>query len=189
MRKILAAAMVIIAMSTAVLDSATGAGLNATIVNPFHAYSYGDMLKDAEALQSMYPQLIRLDAVGGSVEGRKLLLIRFGIGKRNIFIDGTMHANEYISASYLMYMLDQYAQAYETTGTFGDFNPQGHSERGHLLHCPDGQSGRRRPCPEWPRREPRPGRGSVHGGARRTVRRLLRLEGQYPGRRSEQEFR
>jgi murein tripeptide amidase MpaA len=59
------------------------------------------------------PRTHRLETVGSSVEGRNLLMIRFGNGGRSIFVDGTMHASEYICTAYIMYMLDLYAQAYE----------------------------------------------------------------------------
>jgi hypothetical protein len=92
------------------------------IVDPYREYSYEDMLRDAAALRDMYPDLIRLGSIGRSVEGRELLLIEFGSGGRKIFVNGAVHASEYICSSYLMYMVEQYACAYETSGFFGDFD-------------------------------------------------------------------
>ncbi len=88
------------------------------VVDPYHAYSYEEMLEDAQELQSKYPELIALDTIGQSVEGRDLLLITFGKGARNIFLNGSIHACEYISTTYLMFMIDQYANAYRNGGTY-----------------------------------------------------------------------
>ena len=92
------------------------------IVDPLQEYSYEDMLNDANTLQKMYPDLIRFHDIGKSVEGRNLLLIEFGNGTRKIFIDGAIHASEYISTAYLMYMIDQYSYAYKTSGTYNGFD-------------------------------------------------------------------
>ncbi len=88
------------------------------VVDPYHAYSYEEMLEDAEALQDMYPDLIYLDSIGQSVEGRDLILINFGNGERKIFLNGALHACEYISTTYLMVMIDRYAYAYKNGGTY-----------------------------------------------------------------------
>ena len=92
------------------------------VVQPNKEYSYEDMLNDAKALQQMHPDLIRYYSIGKSVEGRELLLIEFGNGPRKVFVNGAIHASEYISTSYLMYMIDQYAYAYKTSGTYNGFN-------------------------------------------------------------------
>ncbi|MCL2059262.1 MAG: hypothetical protein FWH01_09450, partial [Oscillospiraceae bacterium] len=84
----------------------------AHVVNPYKAYSYNDMTADALRLERMYPELIRTSGIGYSVEGREILLIKFGKGDIEIFVCGTHHAREYISTTYLMYAIDQYAYAY-----------------------------------------------------------------------------
>ncbi|PKM85298.1 MAG: hypothetical protein CVU86_03145 [Firmicutes bacterium HGW-Firmicutes-11] len=92
------------------------------IVDPYQAYSYETMLEDATELQRRYPELIRLKTIGTSVEGRNLLLIEFGNGDRRIFLNGATHAREYITTSYLMYMIDQYAHAYANGGIYENFD-------------------------------------------------------------------
>ena len=57
-----------------------------------------------------------------SVEGRDLLLIEFGKGDKKIFMCGTHHAREYISTTYLMYMIDRYAYMYETGQNLWNYN-------------------------------------------------------------------
>jgi hypothetical protein len=92
------------------------------VVNPYEAYGHGQMTRDAEKLEALYPDLIRLDRAGTSVEGRDLLALELGKGARRIFICGTLHAREYIASAYLMFMAEQYARAYNNGGCFGRFN-------------------------------------------------------------------
>jgi g-D-glutamyl-meso-diaminopimelate peptidase len=80
------------------------------------------MTEDAQALQTMYPDLIRAKSIGESVEGRRLLLLELGKGKRRIFLNGAVHAREYISTTYLMYMIDRYAYAYATEGVWNGYD-------------------------------------------------------------------
>ncbi len=91
-------------------------------VNPYKEYSYENMLSDAKKLKQMYPELIELDSIGQSVEGRELLLIKFGKGDKKIFVCGTHHAREYICTTYLMYATDRYAYSYANTGFWNNFN-------------------------------------------------------------------
>lgn len=82
------------------------------VVDPYQVYSYETMRSDTAELQTLYPGLITAGSIGKSVEGRDLTLIEFGNGSRKIFLCGATHAREYISTSYLMYMIEQYAAAY-----------------------------------------------------------------------------
>ncbi|MDD2484242.1 MAG: M14 family zinc carboxypeptidase, partial [Eubacteriales bacterium] len=88
------------------------------VVDPYVEYSYEMMLEDANTLKTKYPDLIRLKSIGTSVEGRDLLLIEFGNGNRKIFLNGATHAREYITTTYLMYMIDRYAYAYTSGQPF-----------------------------------------------------------------------
>lgn len=91
-------------------------------VDPYHEYSYENMLQDAGELQEMYPDLVRLKSIGKTVEGRDIALIELGNGSRKVFLSGATHAREYITTSYLMYMIDRYAYAYSAGGLFEEFN-------------------------------------------------------------------
>lgn len=83
-------------------------------VYPYQAYSYEFMISDAKRLEKMYPEIIKTDSIGQSVEGRELLLIEFGKGDKKIFVCGTHHAREYIATTYLMYAIDRFAYMYKT---------------------------------------------------------------------------
>ena len=92
------------------------------VVNPLQEYSYETMLSDTKKLENMYPELIKTSSVGKSVEGRDLLLIKFGRGKNRIFVCGAHHAREYITTTYLMYAIDRYAYAYRNKSMWGKYS-------------------------------------------------------------------
>lgn len=92
------------------------------IVNPYIAYSYSQMIKDANKLQEMHSDVINVSTIGKSVEGRDLLSIKLGKGEKNILLIGSHHAREYISTTYLMKMLDEYSYSYSNNETYGEYN-------------------------------------------------------------------
>ncbi len=94
------------------------------VVYPYQEYSYETMLEDAKKLQRMYPELIKTSSIGTSVEGRDLKLIEFGRGETKVFVCATHHAREYITTTYVMYAIDQYAYAYRTGSMWGPYNPK-----------------------------------------------------------------
>ena len=92
------------------------------IVNPYVPYTYDQMMTESKKLADKYPDILSLDSIGSSVEGRDLLLIKIGKGEKKIVLCGSHHAREYISSSYLMKMSEEYARAYMGTGKFGNYN-------------------------------------------------------------------
>lgn len=93
-------------------------------VYPYQEYSYETMREDIQKLQRMYPDLVRTSSIGKSVEGRELALVEFGKGPKKVFVCATHHAREYITTTYVMYAMDQYAYAYRTGSMWGDYNPR-----------------------------------------------------------------
>lgn len=81
------------------------------IVVPTVAYSHSQMMRDIDALKLTYPELIRSEQAGFSVEGRELPLVQVGTGKRKVFFSAAHHARDYITSAYLMYMVNVYAKA------------------------------------------------------------------------------
>ncbi|WP_051983554.1 M14 family metallopeptidase [Pseudobacteroides cellulosolvens] len=92
------------------------------IVNPFVPYSHETMLNDSVKLSQSHPDIITVDSIGRSVEGRDLLLIKLGKGNRKIFLNGSHHAREYISTSLLMKMIDEYSKAYSNNENFEGYD-------------------------------------------------------------------
>jgi len=94
------------------------------IVNPYVRYTWDQMMDEAKKLRDAYPEWIELASAGTSVEGRDLLVIRLGKGDRKILLCGAHHAREYISSSYLMKMVEVYADKADKDEPFGDFRPR-----------------------------------------------------------------
>jgi len=92
------------------------------IVNPYVPYTYEQQIIDAIKLESMYPDLISVSEIGSSVEKRQIISIRLGKGSKSIVMVGSHHAREYITSTYLMKMIDEYAFAYYSTGKFGNYD-------------------------------------------------------------------
>jgi len=92
------------------------------IVIPSQTYIYEQMLGDAEKLAEEYPDLIKTGSIGKSVEGRELLLIKLGKGDKKILLAGAHHAREYITSTFLLETIDEYARRYTTDGAFGDYD-------------------------------------------------------------------
>lgn len=95
---------------------------NKDIVNPSQTYSYEQMLSDAQTLADTYPDLIATDTIGQSVEGRELLLVKLGKGEKQLMLAGTHHAREYITTTYLMEIIDEYARCYAANESFGGYD-------------------------------------------------------------------
>jgi len=94
-----------------------------SIVDPYTHYTWDQMMAEAQMLRDAYPEFIELSSAGKSVEGRDLLVISLGTGDRRILLCGAHHAREYITSSFLMKMVEAYAEKASKGQPFGDFRP------------------------------------------------------------------
>lgn len=83
---------------------------------------YKDMKSYIAQLAEMYPDIISVSSAGKSVKGLDLTLVKLGRGSRYIFMNGNIHAREYITTNYLIDVIDEYAYAYVTGGSIGGFD-------------------------------------------------------------------
>ena len=93
--------------------AASDDGGDAEIVDPYRLYTYEQLTADLATLEARYPALISVDSIGQSVEGREIPVFRLGRGEREILICAAMHAREYETTNYIMYVAEQYCRAYE----------------------------------------------------------------------------
>lgn len=93
-----------------------------SIVNPYQVYTYEQMIEDAKKLQELYPNIIKLDTIGKSLEERELLLIVLGNGEKKITLNGSHHAREYITTTFLMKMIEEYAHHYSNNTDCENYN-------------------------------------------------------------------
>ncbi|XP_075980070.1 carboxypeptidase B-like [Anticarsia gemmatalis] len=67
-------------------------------------------------LAKTYPSLVSVNTIGKSVEGRDLKVLRISDGKptnKAIFIDGGIHAREWISPAVVTYFINQFAENFD----------------------------------------------------------------------------
>lgn len=83
---------------------------------------YSEMKQYITKLAEMYPDIIAVGSAGKSVRGLELTVVTLGRGSRYIFLNGNIHAREYITTNYLIDVIDEYAYAYVTNGKIGGFD-------------------------------------------------------------------
>lgn len=92
------------------------------IVNPKQVYTYEQMKKDILQLERTYPDLIKTEIIGKSVDGRNIYAVKLGKGKEEIFINGAHHAREHMTTNLIMEMIDVYADYYTRNLTLDGYN-------------------------------------------------------------------
>lgn len=80
------------------------------IVNAKREYNYADLTTDIEKLQTIYP-FLRSRSIGESVLGNNLVELQVGRGARKVHMNGSFHANEWITTNVLMTLLNEYLLA------------------------------------------------------------------------------
>ncbi len=73
-------------------------------------YSYEVMEEDIKLLASIYP-FVTVNVIGKSVLGKSLYELRIGKGERRVHINGSFHANEWLTSSISMQFVNDYASA------------------------------------------------------------------------------
>src|SRR5690625_1877372 len=83
--------------------------VNDIIVSGAGQYTYETMLTDMEKLKSVYP-FITQQVIGQSVIGKNIIDLQIGRGTlKNVHVNGSFHANEWITAPVLMRFINEYA--------------------------------------------------------------------------------
>jgi g-D-glutamyl-meso-diaminopimelate peptidase len=80
---------------------------NIVVTDPSN-YTYDKMFRDINRLISIYP-FIRKNTIGQSVLGKDLIELQIGTGSKQVHINGSFHANEWITTPVIMRFLNQYA--------------------------------------------------------------------------------
>ena len=86
-------------------------------VNPYVTYTYEQMCIDIDYLANTYPDLVSVFSIGTSAEGRDIMAFTLGKGSKRVVMCASMHAREYISTNFIMYMADSYALGYVNNET------------------------------------------------------------------------
>jgi g-D-glutamyl-meso-diaminopimelate peptidase len=80
------------------------------IVDPRQEYDYETMMNDLQQLVSIYP-FLRQNSIGNSVLNRSIPEIQIGRGGKSVHVNGSFHANEWITTNVLMNFLNDYVLA------------------------------------------------------------------------------
>ncbi|WP_253957834.1 M14 family metallopeptidase [Metabacillus halosaccharovorans] len=72
-------------------------------------YSSDELYDDLVKLENMYP-FIKLNIIGYSVLGKPIMEVMIGNGPNKIHMNGSFHANEWITTSIMMHWLHEYLE-------------------------------------------------------------------------------
>ena len=92
------------------------------IVNPLAVYSHELTTDTLAKLQKRYSVILSSGTIGTSFEGREIQAVKLGRGNHKILICGTLHAREHICTNYLMYFIEQYAEAFVSRDSIGCYD-------------------------------------------------------------------
>lgn len=81
--------------------------VNSLIISDFDNYTFDKMIDDINNLLAIYPFILRQN-IGNSVMGKDLVELQIGNGGKQVHIDGSFHANEWITTSTIMRFVNEY---------------------------------------------------------------------------------
>ena len=84
-------------------------------------YDYSRLLNDCNSIAKKY-RFADFFSVGESVMERKILCLKLGEGKRKLFINGTHHGLETITAAFIVRFIDEFCDALLLNDNFFGYN-------------------------------------------------------------------
>lgn len=84
--------------------------ITSRIVQGEQKYSYEHLINDLNRLEKIYP-FIRISSIGNSVLGKDIPEILIGKGNKRVHMNGSFHANEWITTPIIMTFLNDYLLA------------------------------------------------------------------------------
>ncbi|WP_299087939.1 M14 family metallocarboxypeptidase [uncultured Metabacillus sp.] len=92
-----------------------------TILNTKKPYDSKGLFKEIDRLLLMYP-FMKKEIIGYSVLGSPIIELTIGRGIKKVHMNGSFHANEWITTSIMMHWLGDYLQALVSGEKFEDLN-------------------------------------------------------------------
>lgn len=80
------------------------------LINDIDQYTYEKFIQDLILLQQVYP-FIQQRNIGNSVLGKDIIELQIGSGSKQVHMNGSFHANEWITTSVLMKFINEYVLA------------------------------------------------------------------------------
>lgn len=93
------------------------------IVYPEGEYGYRHLNRDMERLVHTYPQ-IQSGTIGESVLGKPIPYVKIGEGSRNIHVNASIHANEWLTTPCILRFVEEYAAALMAGKRWNGYNPR-----------------------------------------------------------------
>ncbi|MFZ3588140.1 M14 family metallopeptidase [Bacillus sp. DJP31] len=93
------------------------------VINGKQEYSYERLVEDLQQLKKIYP-FIEIQSIGNSVLGNELYEIKIGNGSKRVHINGSFHANEWITTPLVMQFVNDYLVALTTDSSIRGFYMQ-----------------------------------------------------------------
>ncbi len=75
--------------------------------------NYEEMTHQLHYFAGQYPEIVSLESLGKSVDGRNLWLVKLGKGDIELHIHGSLHARERITTNIILKNLEEYTAAYQ----------------------------------------------------------------------------
>ncbi|MEN2766237.1 M14 family metallopeptidase [Ornithinibacillus xuwenensis] len=82
--------------------------VTSTLISDVSNYTYDKMVQDIQRLTATYP-FIRTNTIAQSVLGKDLIELQIGKGNKQVHVNGSFHANEWITTPVIMRFLNEYA--------------------------------------------------------------------------------
>ncbi len=92
-----------------------------SILSPKKTISHDEMVYTMTMFANMYPEFTKLEQIGKSVEGRPILALKVGNGKKEILFDAALHAREHMTTNVLLEMIDTYTHHYYNGTSFKNY--------------------------------------------------------------------
>ncbi|MDR0813122.1 MAG: peptidoglycan-binding protein [Oscillospiraceae bacterium] len=113
------------------------------LIIPLHFDLFSDKIRVSSAymhffasgLSARHP-FIQTDSVGQSVSGREIYAMKIGSGAREVFVNASHHANEWITTSLCMKYIESYAKAYAFGGSIYGISAKAMYDRASLYMIP-----------------------------------------------------
>jgi len=101
--------------------------VHSNAIQPKQSLSHLETSYYMQVFAFMYPEFMELKTIGKSVEGREIHALRLGKGKKEVLMDGSLHAREHMTTNVLLEMVDTYSYHYLNNSIF-----EGYSSRSIL---------------------------------------------------------
>ncbi len=96
--------------------------VHSNLLQPKKVLRHDELSYFLQVIAALYPNFTKLEVIGKSIEGKEIHALRVGNGKREVLIDGAMHAREHMTTNLLAEMIDTYTLHYKKKSNYSGYN-------------------------------------------------------------------